>query len=261
MPKPTTALITGASSGIGWELAQLFAADGHNLVLVARREDRLQQLANELRERHRIAVDVIAADLSLPQAAQHLVDDLQQRGRHIDILVNNAGFGLHGAFADAPLARWQQMLQLNINAVMELSYLLLPGMRAQGFGRIANLSSVAAFQSTPSFAVYAATKGFVLMFSEALREEVASDGISVTAICPGATETEFHEVAKHRNTQFLRFTADAASVARESYRAIAAGHGTVVTGWMNKPVPQSLRFTPRAWAVKISGWMAKPMDA
>ena len=252
-----TALITGASSGIGWSLAGLFAEGGHDLVLVARRAEPLQQLASELRSRHGVVVTVLPADLSVPGAAPALVAQLGERGLHVDILVNNAGFGIHGDFTAHPLDKWMEMIQLNITTLTALTYLLLPGMRARGFGRIANLSSVAGFQAAPSFAVYAATKAFVLSFSEALREELQPCGISVTAICPGATRTEFHQVAGHRDTMLLMFSASAHEVATESYRAIQAGRGTLVNGWLNKPLPLLLRFTPRSWAVKIAGRLGR----
>lgn len=253
----STVLITGASSGIGLALARRFGARRHPLILVARRADLMHKLATELRAEHGIEVHVLAADLALPGAAQALWAQIEQQGLQVDILINNAGFGLHDHFVDVPLSRWTQMVQLNVTTLMELSYLALPAMRARRFGRIVNLSSVGGFVPAPAFAVYTATKSFVLFFSEALREEVAGDGVTVTVVCPGATATEFHEVAGHRDTSLMLFMGGVGAMADETLRAIEDGKGTFVPGWLNKPVPLLLRLVPRAWAVKLAGRMAR----
>ncbi|HET8706878.1 MAG TPA: SDR family oxidoreductase, partial [Pseudomonadales bacterium] len=216
MPQPLTALITGASSGIGLELAKLFAKDGHGLVLVARRENALEQLAQTLRTQHNVAVDVIAMDLAVSGAAEKLVAEINVRNRQIDVLVNNAGFGTNGNFAESPLSGWQQMMQLNMVTLTELTHLLLPGMRERRFGKILNISSVAGLQSCPNFAVYAATKAYVLWLSEALREELAGEGISVTTVCPGATATDFHRVANNENSLFTKMMDSVDRVARDA---------------------------------------------
>lgn len=252
-----TALITGASSGIGLALAHRFAADGHRPILVARRADLLAQLARDLKTAHGIDAEVIVADLSVAGAAQALWDQVEQRGLQVDVLVNNAGFGIHDHFVDVPMARWTQMVQLNVTTLMELSYLALPAMRARRFGRIVNLSSVGGLLPAPTFAVYTATKSFVLFFSEALREEVAGDGVSVTVVCPGATNTEFHDVAGHHDTSLLWFMGGVEAMADETYRAIQRGERMLLPGLVNKPVPLLLRFVPRAWQVKLAGRMSR----
>ncbi len=257
MAKALTALITGASSGIGLELAKLFARDGHSLVLVARRKDSLDQLAAELRARNAIRVDVIPMDLAVAGAAENLVGEINKLNLNIDVLVNNAGFGTNGNFADSPLSGWQQMMQLNMVTLTELTHLLLPGMRQRKSGKILNISSVAGLQSCPNFAVYAATKAFVLYFSEALREELSSEGISVTAVCPGATATDFHRVAGNEGTFFTKIMDDVEGVANSAYQATLNGSGTLITGWLNKPLPFLLRLIPRLWAIKMAGMMAR----
>lgn len=257
MGNKTTALITGASSGIGLELAKLFAADGHSLVLSARRGDTLRQLADELSKKHGVSVEVIPMDLAVPGAAQKLVDEINQRKLQIDVLVNNAGFGTNGNFAQTDLVQWQQMMQLNMTTLTELTYLLLPGMRARKSGRILNVSSVAGLQSCPNFAVYAATKAYVLWLSEALREELAGEGITVTVVCPGATATDFHRVAGNEGSFFTKIMDSAEDVAQAAYKATMSGRGTLITGWLNKPLPFLLRLIPRLWAVKVGGAMAR----
>ncbi|RZL09299.1 MAG: SDR family oxidoreductase [Rubrivivax sp.] len=256
MPTPT-ALITGASSGIGRALAHRFAADDHRLILVARRAELLHALAAELKSLHAAEVHVLVADLSVAGSAQALWDQVEALGLPVDVLVNNAGFGIHDQFVDVPMARWTQMVQLNVTTLMELTHLALPAMRARRFGRIVNLSSVGGLIPAPSFAVYAATKSFVLFFSEALREEVAAEGITVTAVCPGATNTEFHEAAGHRDTLLMHFMGSVDAMADETYRAIKAGTGMLLPGLVNKPVSFLLRFVPRAWAPKLAGRLSR----
>lgn len=257
MAQALTALITGASSGIGLELAKLFARDGHSLVLVARRKDALEQLAAELRQKNAIRVDVIAMDLALAGAAEKLANEIKVQNLTIDVLVNNAGFGTNGNFADSPLSGWQQMMQLNMVTLTELTHLLLPSMRQRRSGKILNISSVAGLQSCPNFAVYAASKAYVLWFSEALREELAGEGISVTTVCPGATATDFHRVAGNEGTFFTKIMDSVEMVANVAYNATLNGKGTVITGWMNKPLPFLLRLLPRIWGIKLAGMMAR----
>ena len=187
-----TALITGASNGIGLELARIHAKRGGNLVLVARSQDKLNQLADELRAQHHdIQITVIAQDLAMPHAAQSVFAQTEQLGIQVDILINNAGIGGHGRFFERELAKEQQMIQLNITTLTELTHLYLQGMVARRSGKILNVSSTASFMPGPLQAVYYATKAYVTSFSQAVAEEVREFGISVTALCPGAVATDF----------------------------------------------------------------------
>lgn len=256
---PTLAtVVTGASSGIGTALAQLLAAqEQQTLVLVARREDKLIALAQQLKSGHGLAVEVIALDLEQPGAAQRLIDAVASRGLAIDTLINNAGFGINSAFADAPLDRVQGMMQLNIVALTELCHAVLPGMRARRRGRIMNLASVAAFQPCPSFAVYGATKAYVLMFSEALAAEEKKNGIHVTAVCPGATRTEFHDVAGTHGALGIKVMDSAETVARSGLKAVISGRPMIVTGLMNKPLPFMIRLLPRSLVTWFAGMLMR----
>jgi len=230
-----TVLITGASSGIGLELAKCFAADKSNLILVARSTAALEKLAAELRAQHSIATHVVTADLAQPDAAQKIFDELQGRGLVVDVLVNNAGFGLHGTFAELPLLRQLEIIQVNVTALVALTGLFLPGMMARKRGGILNVGSVAGFFPGPNMAVYYASKAFVLSFSEALHEELRGTGIQVTNICPGPTATNFSQVARShrvRETQVGKMTA--AVVARIGYEDFRKDHCLSVTGWKNK---------------------------
>lgn len=245
-------VITGASGGIGEALArQLAGTEEQALVLVARRRERLESLAAELRQQGR-RVEVIALDLEQPGSARALIEAVAERGLAIDTLINNAGFGINDLFADMALERIQGMLQLNIVALTELCHAVLPGMRARGQGRIMNIASVAAFQACPRFAVYGASKSYVLMFSEALAAEENRNGIRVTAVCPGATDTGFHEVAGNKGTLAAKLMDSPELVARSAVRALNAGHPIVVTGLLNKPLPLFVRLFPR----RLVTWMA-----
>lgn len=246
-------VITGASSGIGEALARRLARqDRQPLVLVARRQDKLDALAAELRQPGR-RVEVVALDLEQPGAAARLMEAVSALGLQVDTLVNNAGFGLNNCFADMPLDRIQGMMQLNMVALTELCHAVLPGMRARGRGRIMNIASVAAFQACPSFAVYGATKSYVLMFSEALAAEEKRHGIRVTAVCPGATDTAFHDVAGNRGTLAEKLMDSAATVAATALRALDAGRPVVVTGLLNKPLPFFVRLLPRMVVTWFAG--------
>ena len=198
-----TALITGASSGIGLELANLFARDGNDLVLVARSEGKLRQIASRLEGEFGIATRVLAADLAKPHAAQELVMTLNVHKVTIDALVNNAGFGLAGPFVATDLDKELEMIQVNIVALTELTKLLLPGMVTRRSGRILNLASTAAFQPGPLMAVYYATKAYVLSFSEAIADELRDSGVTVTALCPGPTDTGFAAVASLESSRLF----------------------------------------------------------
>ncbi|MDF3031567.1 MAG: short-chain dehydrogenase [Moraxellaceae bacterium] len=245
-------VITGASSGIGEALArQLAATEEQALVLVARRAARLEALASELRQSGR-RVEVIALDLEQPGSAGKLVEAVTARGLAIDTLINNAGFGINDPFADMPLDRIQGMMQLNMVALTELCHAVLPGMRQRRAGRIMNIASVAAFQACPRFAVYGATKSYVLMFSEALAAEEKRNGIRVTAVCPGATDTPFHDVAGNHGTFAAKLMDSPELVARSALRALNGGTPVIVTGLMNKPLPLFVRLFPRS----VVTWMA-----
>ena len=241
MTRPVT-LVTGASAGLGAEFARQCARRGEELVLVARRRDRLEALSGALGTR----AHVFAADLSLPDAAASLLGQVEAEGLSVEILINNAGFGLVGRFADLPLDRQREMVDLNVRTLTELCRLVLPGMLERGRGAILNLASTAAFQAGPGFAVYFATKAYVLSFTEALHQELKGSGIRVTALCPGPTATEFGEVAGFRGNRFDRISADAASVVAAGLEGLDRNRAVVIPGLLNKATAQGTRFVPRA---------------
>lgn len=242
-----TALVTGASAGLGRDYARLFAADGHDVVLVARRRDRLEQLAREIASASSVETHVFAIDLADRGAPRQIESELASRGIAIDFLVNNAGFGTTGAYADSDAATQLEMIQVNVVALAELTRLFLPGMLARGHGRILNVGSTAGFQPGPYMAVYYATKAFVNSFTEALAYELDGTGVTATVSCPGATATEFADHAGNANTWLFRMgAADSMTVAREGYAAMMAGTSLVVHGLTNKLGVQALRVSPRA---------------
>ena len=240
------ALITGASSGIGLELARVFAAHGADVVLVARQEDKLRALAAEL-QRARVRADVIAADLTAPGAAAALFASVQSLGLDVDVLVNNAGFGLYGPFVESPLETDVSMIQLNVLAATELTRRFLPPMVARGHGRIVNVASTAAFFPGPLMAVYYATKAYLLSFSEAIANELQGTGVTVTAICPGATQSGFAAAARQEDSRLIagRKLPSSREVAEEGYRGAMAGRTVVVTGMSNKLSVLVPRLLPR----------------
>ena len=251
-PPEARTLITGASSGIGCELARECARRGHSLVIVARRREALSSLAEELTERHRVAVDVVAADLVAPGAGVELVRRVSELGVWIEHLVNNAGFGANGVFQDLSLEDQLSMLELNCAVVTELTHRFLPPMLTRRRGRILNVASTAAFQPGPFMAVYYATKAYVLSLSEALSEELRGTGVTVTALCPGATRTEFQSRANADDMRLLRLgVADARGVAEVGFRAMMAGKAIAIPGVKNKLLRQSVRFTPHAIVRRI----------
>jgi short-subunit dehydrogenase len=215
-----TVLITGASSGIGLELAKCFAADGCRLILVARNTNALEKLADELRRQNKIETMVLTADLSLPQTPKQIFEKLSAQKISVDVLVNNAGFGAHGAFTEMSLSWQLEMLQVNITALTELTGLFLPGMIGRKRGGILNVGSVAGFQPGPGMAVYYATKAYVLSFTEALAEELLGTGLKVSVLCPGPTATNFGTIARGQRTRKLQTQKmSAASVAIYGHRA------------------------------------------
>jgi short-subunit dehydrogenase len=258
MPDRKTALITGPSFGIGLELARIFAREGYNLVLVARTADKLRQLASELEKAHGTRSLILATDLTEPGAAAYVLDQTTRAEIHVDVLVNNAGFGQYGLFAENDLEECLRQIQLNVTTLTHLTRLYLPAMieRArtkQETGRILNVASTAAFQPGPLMAVYFATKAYVLHFSEALANELDGSGVTVTALCPGATTTEFHKRANATGMNLLKFGAmDARTVAEDGYRASMAGKPVVISGFKNWLLAQSVRFSPRRLVTAIA---------
>jgi short-subunit dehydrogenase len=246
--KPAT-LITGASSGLGAEFARQCAARGERVVLVARRKDRLERLAEEIG-----GAEIIAADLSEPGAGTKVVAEAMTRDLWIRTLINNAGFGLIGKFERLSIARQLEMIDLNVRALTNLSYVVLNDMRLRGEGAILNVASTAAFQPGPKMAVYFATKAFVLSFTEALHEELKPDGIKVSCLCPGPTRTEFGEGAGFGgNGLFERVAMEAPQVVNAGLRGLDENRAVLVPGLINKTVAASTRFAPRSLARKIAG--------
>lgn len=242
-----TALITGASAGLGLEYAKVFAADKHDLVLVARRREKLDQLAAELVKAHGIKALVIAADLQDPAAPQQIFDEVTKAGLQLEFLVNNAGFGSNGPFKSSDLVKELGQITVNCSALLALTHLFLPGMLERKKGRILNIGSTAGFQAGPYMATYYATKAFVNSFSEALGHELRNSGITVTVSCPGATLTEFTQVAKMEGVRLFKLGAmTAEDVVRDGYRAMHAGRLIAVHGFKNKVAVWSVPFTPRA---------------
>jgi short-subunit dehydrogenase len=255
-----TALVTGASSGLGLELARLFARDGHDLVVVARRRDHLEALATRLAADHGVAARIIAEDLADPVAPLRIVDELSGRRIAVDFLVNSAGFGSNGPFATRELGRELAMLQVNCGALMHLTGLLLPGMIARRSGRILNLGSTAGFQPGPNMAVYYASKAFVNSFTEALSYELRGTGVTATVSCPGATATEFSAVAGTSESRLFRLGAmTAADVAAHAYRAMMAGKVMSLPGWRAKLGLHLLRFGTRGQARAVAARMNQIM--
>ncbi|MFY9826708.1 MAG: SDR family oxidoreductase [Thermoanaerobaculia bacterium] len=249
-----TALVTGASGGIGLELARQFAAGGYGLVLVARSGGKLEELAGELRNRYGVAARAMAADLSRPESPAELARELEQAGVAVDVLVNNAGFGTYGPFAENDLHAVLEELQLNVVALTHLTRQLLPGMLARRRGGVLNVASTAAFQPGPLMAVYYATKAYVLSFSEALAEELRGLGLTVSALCPGPTVTGFQKRADMEGSGLFSGpirVMDAATVARAGYEGFRAGRRIVIPGLVNKLVIQSLRISPRGLVTRI----------
>jgi uncharacterized protein len=251
------ALITGASSGIGYELAKLFAASKINLVLVARSEEKLNALAVELKEEFAIEVHVVAKDLSNYNAALEIFDFCKSSDKKISYLVNNAGFGDYGAFVKSDWKKQAQMINLNITALTYLTRLFLPDMIKAGQGKVMNVASIAAFQPGPLMAVYFATKAYVLHFSEAIANEIEGSGVTVTVLCPGPTESGFKDAASINNGSLFKQNKipTSAEVARYGYKAMMKGKKVAIHGTKNYIMANSVRFTPRSLVTKIVRWM------
>jgi len=254
MNSRTAVLITGASGGIGYEFAKLFAKDGRDLVLVARNATRLTGVANELSQGRQISVKTVPLDLSTPAAPQSIFNELQREGIAIDTLINNAGFGKYGDFSEIPIDESLGQIQLNVAALTSLTRLFVAPMIERRAGKIMNVASTAGFLPGPGMAVYYATKAFVISFSEALANEVKDKGVTVTCLCPGVTDTDFQDRADMRNSRLLRLgrPMDAATVALAAYRALMAGKVLEIPGFLNRLIVQSIRFSPRKLVTEIS---------
>jgi short-subunit dehydrogenase len=252
-----TTLITGASSGIGAAFARRLAALGRNVFLVARSEDKLITLCNELGRISNIRAQYLATDLSQSDSALNLVDETKKRGLNIDMLINNAGFGSMGDFAKLDIARELNMIDLNIKSLVELTYRFLVPMRELKQGTIINVASTAGFQPVPFMATYAASKAFVLSFSEALWEENRRHGIHVMALCPGVTETNFFEAAQVDRPP-MRAAQTAEDVVATALRGLARQKSNVVSGWTNLLMVEAERFLPRSVVIRVAGKALRP---
>jgi short-subunit dehydrogenase len=245
-PCTAVALITGASEGIGYELAKCFARERHDLILVARNEAKLASVSAEVAAAYGVAVSPVAQDLSDPEAARQLFTELQKRGITVDFLVNNAGVGSYGLFAETDLDRELRMMQLNMTSMTALTKLVLPGMLKRRHGGILNVASTAAFQPGPLMAVYYATKAYVLSFSEALANELKGTGITVSVVCPGPTRSSFQRSARMESSKLFRHgVMNASDVAEIAYRKFMAGQTTIIPGIRNKLMALSVRLGPR----------------
>jgi short-subunit dehydrogenase len=245
-------LITGASSGIGLELARLFAQDRYNLILVARREERLNEIKRELEQNYGVHVEVWVKDLSKPEIPDEIFREIKKRDLAVDVLVNNAGLGKYGKFADKDWRDHSEVIRVNIVALTQLTKLLLPEMVERKNGKILNVASTAAFQPGPLMSVYYATKAYVLSFSEALANELKGTGVGVTVLCPGTTATEFHTSASQEDARLVRWRKlpSAASVAKYGYQAMKRGQVLAIPGLMNKFMTQLVRWAPRKLVIK-----------
>ncbi len=245
-PRPV-ALITGASMGIGLELARLAAADGHDLVLVARSEDRLATLAGELRASHGVNATIVPADLTSPDAPAHVTDAIREAGLVVDVLVNCAGFGSTGPYWRSERERERGMIQVNVAALAELTHRLVGGMVERRRGRVLNVASTAAFAPGPNMATYYATKAFVLSFTEAIAHELRGTGVTATALCPGPVATGFSKAAGNDQSILFKVGVDRPErVAAVGWKAMKRGRAVVVPGVSNKLAAFGVRFSPRA---------------
>jgi len=247
-----TTLITGASSGIGEAFARKLAARGHNLLLVARSEDKLITLCNELGRSERIRAQFVAMDLAAPDAPANLFEETKKRDLQIDFLINNAGFGSMGEFGDLDLARELGIIDLNIRALVDLTHRFLQPMRERKSGKIINVASTAGFQPVPYMTTYAASKAFVLSFSEALWEENRPHGIRVMALCPGVTDTNFFEASKMQRPP-VRTSQTAEQVVEVALRAIRRSKPSVISGWTNFLMVETERLAPRRFILRAAG--------
>jgi len=249
-----TALITGASNGIGLELAKIHAQHGDNLVLVARNLNKLNELKIEIEKQYKVQVYIIGKDLSERNSAQEVYDETKSNNIEINYLINNAGFGDFGMFTETDWGKEEQMIDLNIKTLTQFTKLFVKEMVKRKSGKIMNVASTAAFQSGPTMAVYYATKAYVLSFSEAISNEVSDKGVTVTTLCPGATESGFQAAAEMQESKLVkgRKLPSSKSVAEYGYKAMMKGKVIAIHGWMNAIMANSVRFMPRAWVVKVT---------
>ncbi|WP_284986654.1 SDR family oxidoreductase [Arthrobacter sp. fls2-241-R2A-172] len=251
--KGTTALITGASSGLGAEFARQFAARGAGLVLVARRADRMEELAKELRAKHGVTVTVLPMDLGRPGVGKELFEEVSSRGIAVDTLINNAGFGTHSPFVEEEPDVIASEIALNVAALVDITRSFLPGLLASGTGALVNVASTAAFQPIPGMAVYGATKAFVLSFTEAVAHETKDSGLNVLALCPGATSTEFFDVVGSQSAAAGRMQSSEQVVGTALKALDRKGTpGSVVSGWANRIAAGFAQRLPRAVTVAIA---------
>ncbi len=246
------ALITGASKGIGYELAKVFAREGWNLILVARSSEKLKEFAAKLSSEHGVAVHLIVKDLGEPQGAEELFRECDAKSLRVDALVNNAGVGSFGNFSETDLLWESKLLDLNISSLTKLTKFFLKPMIARGGGFILNVASTAAFQPGPLMAVYYASKAYVLSFSEAIADELAGSKVSVTALCPGATKTGFQDAARMQPSKlFKKHAMAAADVAEQGYEAMIQGKRIVIPGVKNWVMATLVKFVPRRIVMKL----------
>nr|WKN37324.1 SDR family oxidoreductase [Tunicatimonas sp. TK19036] len=248
-----TALITGASSGFGREFVKLFTRDGYHVIMVARHEKDLQAVADEVKINHPTReMTIIAKDLSVPGSAQELYDEVKEKDLIVDVLVNNAGFGAHGLFLDTDLEKEQRIMHLNMVTLVELTKLFLLEMRKRNEGKILQLASTVSFMPVPRMAVYAASKAFVLSFTEAVQHELEGTNITMTALCPGASDTEFFDRANAEDARVVQDTglSDPAKVARDGYEALMKGDRRVISGTKNKIQAFMANFVPDSFLAK-----------
>ncbi|WP_088041758.1 SDR family oxidoreductase [Bacillus sp. EAC] len=258
MKKNETVLITGASSGIGKELAKLFANDAVNLVLVARSEENLTNVKHEIESKTDVTINIFPKDLSKEDDIISLQKELNSQNKQIDYLVNNAGFGLYGEFINTNLEEELNMVDLNVRTVTHLTKMFLPGMVERNKGGVINIASTAAFQPGPLMAVYYATKAYVLSFSEALSNEMKDKNVKITAVCPGATDTNFGNRANmHESKLFQSGVGSVIEVANASYEGFKKGKTLVIPGFTNKLLANSVRFMPRKIVTKVVRFMQR----
>jgi len=252
-----TTLITGASAGIGYEFAKLFAKEGYNLLISARNETKLNEISNEIKNKHNVKVKVLPKDLSKQNAAEEIFNELKSEKIVVDILVNNAGFGLFDNYWNIDHNKERDMLQVNIIALAELTNLFAKDMLNRGGGKILNVASIAAFQPGPIMAGYYASKAFVLRFSQAIDFEMRRKGVQVSTLCPGPTLTEFQVRAKMEDINLFKkgFTMSPAKVAKTGYRGLMKGKSVIITGKMNRIIAISSKVSPGKVSMKIVDWL------
>lgn len=248
-----TALVTGASGGLGADFARELAREGANLILVARREERLNAIAAEIKQEFGVEADVIPMDLTQFGSPQALYDRLKAGNKAVDVLVNNAGYGLFGRFTELSWENQKQMLELDIIALTHLTRLFVPDMVARKFGAVLQVASIGAYQPSPTYAAYSAAKSYVLLFSEALDHELHGTGVNVTTVSPGVTATEFLKVAGQKPTLYQRMVKmQSPEVARQGIRALLHQRRSVVVGFFNAFSALLMRFTPRRWMTVLA---------